>query len=253
MPLYKTQAIVVNSVNFGEANRILTLYTFKFGKIQAVVKGIRKIKSRFGSSMELFTNCTLMLYRKEGKELYTVTQVEVINSLRFLKENLKKMVFGSYILEILLHFVPAEEKNEELYNLLIKTLINIEKKDYVEKIALTFAIQLLSIAGYKMRTDVCVICKTKPLDKGSLGLSYVFGGILCAKCSLNDEEALSISQDIFKTIKNVYKANIDTENSMNTNTDLTMETILLLNVFFENIVERKFKVPAVLKKLAIAF
>ncbi len=77
MALFKTSAIVLKSRKWGEADRIVTFYTARFGKLRGVARGARRLKSRFGSALEPFVHCDLNLFEKPNDSLYRITQVDI--------------------------------------------------------------------------------------------------------------------------------------------------------------------------------
>ena len=97
MNLYREQGVVLRTWKLGEADRIVVLLTQGEGKVRAVAKGVRKTKSRFGGRLEPFSHVDLSLYR--GRELDIVTQAEVINPFRALREDYDRVVAGAAMLE----------------------------------------------------------------------------------------------------------------------------------------------------------
>src|SRR5207247_9632195 len=77
MPLLKTPAIVLKSRKWGDADRIVTFFTLKHGKVRGVARGARRMKSRFGGTLEPFVYCDLVLYEKPGDSLYRFSQTDV--------------------------------------------------------------------------------------------------------------------------------------------------------------------------------
>src|SRR6266566_5993225 len=94
---YKTEAVVLRSIRFGEADRVLHLYTHDRGRIGAVAKGVRKTKSRFGGRLEPLSHVALLLY--EGRELDIVTQAEALDHFRVIREDLDRLARATTMLE----------------------------------------------------------------------------------------------------------------------------------------------------------
>src|SRR5256712_7087452 len=89
MPLLKTPAIVLKSRKWGDADRIVTFFTLKHGKIRGVARGARRMKSRFGGTLEPFIHCDLVLYEKPGDTLYRVSQTDVRQAFHPLRNSLE--------------------------------------------------------------------------------------------------------------------------------------------------------------------
>ena len=114
---YKTEAVVLRSFRFGEADRVLHLYTLERGRIGAVAKGIRKTKSRFGARLEPLSHAELMLHQGSG-ELQTVTGVELIRSHRETREEQYRLGVGLLGAETMLRLFTEQEANPRAFGAL---------------------------------------------------------------------------------------------------------------------------------------
>src|SRR3712207_7422645 len=111
---YKTEAVVLRSLRFGEADRVLHLYTLDRGRVGAVAKGIRRTKSRFGGRLEPLSHVELVLHQGSG-ELQTVTGVELLDSHRAARENHYRLSVGFVALEAMLRLFPEQEANPRAF------------------------------------------------------------------------------------------------------------------------------------------
>src|SRR3954464_13696382 len=116
---YKTEAIVLRSLRFSEADRILHLYAERRGRIGAIAKGIRKTKSRFGARLEPLSHVELLLHEGAG-ELQTVTGVELIRSHREAREEPYRLGVGLVGAEAMLRLFPEQEANERAFRALAR-------------------------------------------------------------------------------------------------------------------------------------
>lgn len=138
MPSYKTEGVILKRTNYGEADRILTIYTKHYGKIKAIAKGVRKITSRKGGNLELFNHCVLFL--AEGRNLDIITEVQVVNSFRQLLGDLKKIADAFYIVELVDSLTPYGQSERPVFYLLVGALGNLD----IER----FEIELLKRLGF---------------------------------------------------------------------------------------------------------
>ncbi len=113
---YKTEGIILKRTNFGEADRILTVYTKHYGKIKALAKGVRKVASRKGGSVEAFNQVVLFLVK--GKNLDLLSEVQVINSFKSWRKNLAKVGVAYYFCEIVDKLTPEGQDNKAVFALL---------------------------------------------------------------------------------------------------------------------------------------
>lgn len=198
---YKTEAVIIKSINLKEADKFLTVYTSKFGKINAVAKGVRKTKSKFGSSMEFLTHSKLLLYKKYNNDVYLVTQNEIINSFYEIRKNLGKFSAAAYVAELIDKFVEPNESNDELWVLMLKTLSFFReeaKKEYMELLLRFFEIRLITILGFKISLESCSSCGAKVVlhnEKDKVGFDSISGGILCNSCAKKRSAQLFITRE----------------------------------------------------------
>jgi DNA repair protein RecO (recombination protein O) len=183
MPLVKTPAIVLSTRNLGETDKLVTFFTQRSGKVTGTAKGARRIKSRFGGSLEPFTYCQIILFQKTPDALYRIQQVDIVQSFRELRENLERILWASRITALTSAMVPEAEANPTLFNVLLETLISLQGSDG-EFATRLFEIRLLRYAGYQPRLDVevCLGCRER-LDPRIIFFSPCHGGIICRACS----------------------------------------------------------------------
>src|SRR5436309_7272549 len=118
---YKTEAVVLRSFRFGEADRVLHLYTLERGRIGAVAKGIRKTTSRFGARLEPLSHVELMLHEGSG-ELQTITGVELLRPHRAVREQPYRLDVGLVGAEAMLRLHGEPEANERAFAALTRFL-----------------------------------------------------------------------------------------------------------------------------------
>ena len=114
----QVEAVVLRHSDWGEADRILVLYTRETGKLRAIVKGARKLSSRKAGHLEPFTRVRLMLAR--GRDLWIVTQAETVDAYLSLREDLQRIGQASYVVELLDRYTYEEGANRQMYTLLWK-------------------------------------------------------------------------------------------------------------------------------------
>lgn len=142
---YKTEGIILKRINFGEADRILTIYTKHYGKIRAIAKGVRRITSRKGGNVELFNHVTLFLAR--GRNLDIISEAQVLNSYKSWRRNLKKVGFAYYFCELVDKLTPDGQENRAVFELLRDFLDKIERESLPE-LARSFEERLLEELGF---------------------------------------------------------------------------------------------------------
>ena len=197
---YKTTAIILNSLDYGESDRILTFYTSDFGKLKGIAKGARRSKKRFPNSLEPFSCSRIIFSKKERDTLVLIENCDVINHHPNIRENLDKTLISSYLVELTDKFTKEGKKDDKLFHLLQAFLTIIDEGDHSEEIIRFFEIRLLKLSGYEPTLDQCIYCK-KPINHQD---TYRFipeeGGIGCKMCHQNGYDSYPVSVGALKTL-----------------------------------------------------
>lgn len=180
--LYKDEAVVLRTMRLGEADRIVTLVGRENGRIRAVVKGVRRTKSRFGARLEPFSHVALVLWRGRS-DLDTVTQAEVLHAYRAVREDLDRYVLGAVMLEACDRVVQEGERSGPLLDALTESFDRLSGAASPMVLA-QFLLRLSALAGFAPALGRCAEC-----DAGSSWFSPGQGGSVCPSCrSLDAEE-----------------------------------------------------------------
>jgi len=180
---YKTEAIVLRSLRFSEADRILHLYTSDRGRIGAIAKGIRKTKSRFGARLEPLSHAALVLHEGSG-ELQTVTGVDLVASHHETRENRYRLGAGLIGAEAMLRLFGEPEANPRAFEALARFLDLLDaapvpadpSQPELDPLALSFQLKLLWLSGYLPHVTACVECG---VTEGLAAFSARAGGAVC--------------------------------------------------------------------------
>lgn len=186
MSLYKDEAVVLRTMRLGEADRIVTLVGRNNGKIRAVVKGVRRTKSRYGGRLEPFSYVSLVIWKGKS-DLHTITQAEVLDPFRGVKEDLDRLNLGSVMLEACDRVAQESEDSARVLNLLVESLRRLSA-DGSPMVLAAFLLQLCGIAGFAPSMDRCAEC-SRPASWFSPGQ----GGAVCPGCRTFDSEEVGTS------------------------------------------------------------
>ncbi|MDE2749670.1 MAG: DNA repair protein RecO [Chloroflexota bacterium] len=173
---FRTQAIVLNRRDFGEADRLLTLFTPAHGKIRAIAKGARKPSAKVSGHVELFARSDCLIHK--GRNLDILTQAELIEPYLGLREDLRRGAYANYVAELLDRFTADEEEaGGDLFTLLHQTLARIAETDDPRLAARFFELQLLDMAGFRPELNECVISR-EALKPEPQWFSHEEGGVV---------------------------------------------------------------------------
>jgi DNA repair protein RecO (recombination protein O) len=177
---FKTEAVVLRTFRYGEADRILHLYTAERGRVGAIAKGVRRVKSRFGGRLEPLFRVNLVLHEGRG-ELCTVTQAETVAAHPSLRERRDSLERAAQACDAVLRLLDSEEPNRPAYNLLCRELqlLNEDPAAATRAHALSFRLKLLLAAGFAPELAACAACG----DREHIGgFSASAGGVVCPGC-----------------------------------------------------------------------
>jgi DNA repair protein RecO (recombination protein O) len=184
----KTEAIVLRSIRFGEADRILHLYSTVRGRVGAIAKGARKPKSRFGGRLEPFFRLNLLLHEGRG-ELLTVSSVETLDGYPRLRSSGPALGAGARACDAVLRLLDSAEPNPPAYNLLCRYLSILDDPDLPAgaglEVALSFRLKLALTAGFSPELASCARCGEADQIRGFSGAA---GGVVCASCEAGSFE-----------------------------------------------------------------
>lgn len=172
MTLYRDSALVLRGWKLGESDRIVSMLGENSGKIRAVVKGVRKTKSKFGARLEPLSVVSLLCWK--GRELDVVSQAETIEIFRLTREDLDRLFKANVILELIEQVAQEEHPDPELYRLAIGAL-RVLDRDNPAMLLSSFIWKLLDQQGYRPNTDRCAVCGSTDL----VGFDSSLGGALC--------------------------------------------------------------------------
>src|SRR6266571_4659608 len=200
---YTTEAVVLRSIRFGEADRVLHLYTRDRGRVGAVAKGVRKTKSRFGGRLEPLSHVELMLHQGGG-ELQTITGAQLIRPHQSARDDYYRLSAGLIGAEAMLRLFTEQERNERAFTALTRFLDVLDETPHagerpsLDPLALAFQLKLLWLSGYLPHLTSCAECGAD--DATLVGYSPRAGGAVCGACA-SHAEALALSAEGIKGIE----------------------------------------------------
>jgi DNA repair protein RecO (recombination protein O) len=196
--VYRTEAIILRHSDFGEADRLLSVYTPSLGKVRLLAKGIRKTASRKAGHLELFTRTQLLIAR--GRNLDIVTQAQTVEPYVALRQDLWRMSHAYYVGELVDSFGEEQAENEPLYALLCNALGWICTSADLALTMRFFELRLLGLVGYRPQLFQCVRCNA-PLEPVHNYFCAEDGGVLCPRCGENQRGVRPIALGTLKVLR----------------------------------------------------
>ncbi len=179
---FRSDAIILSRMDFGEADRLLTLFTPRYGKLRAIAKGARKPTTRKSGHVELYARSDMLLHR--GRDLLIISQAEMTEPYLRLREELPRTAYASYVVELLDRFTTDEDGAESaaLFALLDVTLRRLCGEADLRVAARFYELRLLDAVGFRPELTRCVIGGEEIIARDQ-AFSPVEGGVVCPDCA----------------------------------------------------------------------
>lgn len=139
-------AVVLQTKSLGDADKLITLFSKDFGKLTAIAKGVKRLKSRKRGSLEVFSHIKFFAHR--GHNLPLITEVEVVDNYLRIRKDLRKMSVAYFFVEVVDRTTRDEEKHSEVYDLLVGSLAKLQTEKSLKKLRNGFSLKLAEILGF---------------------------------------------------------------------------------------------------------
>lgn len=192
----KAEGIVVRTTDYGEANKIVTVYTREAGKISLMARGAKKTKSRFTAVSQPFTYGYFLYHASSG--MGSLQQGELISSFRTIREDLAKTAYAVYLMELLDRLTEDKEANGYLFDMLLHALKWIEEGKDPDIIARLFEMKMLYVAGCHPQFNACMSCG---VHDAPFYFSVVENGLICPACTRDDRSLMAVGPGTVKLLR----------------------------------------------------
>jgi DNA repair protein RecO (recombination protein O) len=244
---FRVEAIVLRHADFGEADRLLTLYTRERGKLRAVAKGARRIKSRKAGHLEPFTRVALMLAR--GHDLWIVTQADTVDAYLTLRDDLVRTAIASTVVELLDRFTYEDEsENVNIFRLLADTLDRIAKLPDSWVAVRFYEMHVLDYLGYRPQLFNCANCG-KEIQAEDQYFSVAQGGVICPQCGRGLPGMQKISVEALRFLRHFQRSSFAEAERAHPMPEVCVEIEGVVQSYITYLLERELKSPGFLKQV----
>src|SRR5439155_13782902 len=193
MSMEKAHALVLRTTDWSETSRIATLWTREHGKVRALAKGGRRLKSSFENALDLLTVCSIVLLRKSSGSLDLLTEAQVVQRFSRLRVQLPALYAAYYVAELLDALTEECDPHPALYDDTLRTLQSlgmpgVETGPWLAR----WELGLLRELGYSPGLEKCVVCAS-PAGTGRLSFSPSAGGVVCPSCQAGVRDRRTLS------------------------------------------------------------
>jgi DNA repair protein RecO (recombination protein O) len=201
MAAEKALALVLRTTDWSETSRICTLWTREFGKVRALAKGGRRLKSAFESALDLLTVCSIVLLRKSTGGLDLLTEAQVVQRFGRLTTDLPALYAAYYLAELLADWTEDYDPHPVLFEEALATLAMLGQPDVMTGPRLArFEMVLLRELGYRPALEACAVCGAM-LAPERLGFSAAAGGAVCAACQNTARDRRPLSAAAWRSLR----------------------------------------------------
>jgi DNA repair protein RecO (recombination protein O) len=201
MATEKAQALVIRATDFSETSRIVTLWTRELGKVRALAKGGRRLRSSFECSLDLLTVCDIVVLRKSSGSLDLLTEARVRERFAPLRHDLAALYGGYYIGELLGDWSQDYDPHPQVYDAALAALRDLGKPEQLTGPCIAhFELVLLRELGYGPALEACAGC-TRELEGRPLAFSAAGGGVLCPDCQATQRERRALATATWQALR----------------------------------------------------
>lgn len=242
--IQKCEGIVIRRTDYGENNKIITLYTREWGKIGVMARGANKPNSRLSAVTQLFYYGYFLVKTSSG--LGSLSQGESLSSFRNIRENIVSTAYASYIIELLDKGTDEKKPNPFLFELLYQSINYIDEGYDPEVIKAIFEMKMMSVIGIPPVLDRCVSCDQ---TEGEFSFSIREGGFLCHRCMNQDPYRIPISPHTVKLLRLFYYFDLSRLGNISLKRETKKEIEMVIETYYDNYSGLSLKSKKFIKQL----
>lgn len=202
--LEKIEGIIIKSIDYGETNKIVTIFSKKIGKFAAMARGAKKPRSRMAAVTQPFILGQFFVYINRG--LSTIQQGEMIDSFRPIRVDIEKTAYTAYLIELTEKLLDEKTPAPYLYEQLLYTMRRIAAYDEYRVPVMMYELKAFHKGGFQPTLTHCIRCGN---TDGSFSFSIAEGGLLCNRCRMLDEGSIPLSTVQVKLLQLFQSVGID--------------------------------------------
>lgn len=234
----ETEAIVVDSTDYGESDLIVTFLGKGTGRITAIAKGARKSKKRFVNKLEIFSFLQISIRIKQNNSMGFLEEAELHSSFLSLRKNIKLYATASIVREFLLFGIREAEVSDEIFRLSVWTLHRLNLNAAPSSVLVFFLIRFYDHLGYRPDLDGCSRCG-KPFEVlSNFSFDLTAGRLICAGCQGVDSQRCNLSPGTIKMLQTALRTPLHRLHQLKISENLRREALAMLHVFGREIFQK---------------
>ena len=182
MPLHESDSIILKTYPLAEADRIVVFFSRDYGKLRGVANGVRRLKSRFGASLEPMAETRVTFFQKETQELVRIRSTELIDSPMKLLVDYDRALVASHVADLIDRFLPDHDAQDAVFRLFTLTRHSLIQGLELELVRCYFEVWMLRLAGVLPDLFVCSECRRKLASRDARVLLTGLKRVACDRC-----------------------------------------------------------------------
>ncbi len=207
MALHQSDSIILKTYPLGEADRIVAFFSRDHGKLRGVANGARKMKNRFGASLEPLAHSRIQFFEKENRDLVRIQSADLLNSPMKLFEDYDRAVCAGHLVELVDRFLPEHEPQDAVFRLVRMTVRALEQSCPIEFAMCYFEVWMLRLAGVFPDLFVCSVCSKHLQSVDPRFLAPGLQTVICSHC--DHRSATNILSDVVDLVYRILKNPLD--------------------------------------------
>ncbi|RSD22746.1 DNA repair protein RecO [Mesobacillus subterraneus] len=226
--LQKCEGIVIRTTDYGETNKIVTLFTREFGKVGVMARGAKKPNSRLSAVTQLFTYGHYLFQASTG--LGSLQQGEMMSSLRAIREDIFLTAHASYIVDLTDKVTEDRKSNPFLFELLLQTLNYLNEGYDMEILTHIYEMKMLNVQGLYPVLDRCTNCGS---TEGDFNFSIREGGLLCHRCFETDPYRIKTSPGTVRLLRLFYLLDLNRLGNISVKPETKAELNKVIRAYYD--------------------
>ncbi len=244
--LKKCEGIVIRANHYGESNKIVTLFTRELGKIGVMARGAKKPSSRLSALTHPFTYGSFLIQTGSGSGMGTLSQGEIIASMRSIREDIFLTAYASYVVELTDRATESRKSNPFLFELLFQTLTYIDEGYDKDVLLYIYKLKMLDVLGIAPQLNRCAICGA---SDGVFAFSTKEGGLLCHRCYEHDPYHIKLTPMLVKLLRLFYYMDLKRLGSISLKEETKKRLAFIIDTYYAELSGLTLKSERFLKQM----
>ena len=234
----ETDAIILDCIDHGESDVIVTLFSQAEGRITAIAKGAKKSLRRFVNKLELFSFLHIVCTRKTGRSLAFLAEADLHTSFLNIRRNLELYTIASIIREFLLIGIREDEPDERIFRLSLWSLHNLDLFQQPRAILILFLIRFFDYIGYRPDLETCGRCANQVLTETRYNFEPSGGRIICSACMGGSARGIALSHGTIKILRSAQDLPLERLHRLKISGTILLEALAILHAYGRYLFQR---------------